>query len=481
MKSENDFLREVSEQLNVPLKADQSEVLSAVYDFLFLGGAQSSFILRGYAGTGKTTLIGALIRWLHTVNRKTVLLAPTGRSAKVLSSHAGFPASTIHRRIYSVKEDDSGRPMIALAENKSKKTIFIVDEASMIGEGQAESGFPSRSLLEDLVSYVYSGERCRLILIGDDAQLPPVGMDVSPALDKKRFAAVTHAPVYTGVLRDVVRQAEMSWILANATLIRQQLSASQFQALRIYVSKDADSTALDAYELEDKLSQLFYGDEVNQSVIICRSNKDANAFNRQIRSRIYMRENEVEGGDRLMVVKNNYHWEIPGQRQNFLANGDMITVERVQAVHAFGSFRFAEVQVCFSDEPEISFELILMLNSLESESPSIDGRAMLKLRDEMIAAGALNEDEAYEKFFQNPFFRAVQVKYAYAVTCHKSQGGQWKNVLIYQGYFTDEMLDRTYFRWLYTAITRATTKLYLVGFHEDFLCDETPPILISDQ
>ncbi len=220
MKQESAFIEEVSELIDVPLKEDQVSALKSVYEFLFYGGPQSAFILRGYAGTGKTTLMGGLIRWFHQVNRKTVLMAPTGRSAKVLSSHSGYPASTIHRRIYSVKENENGRMQMQLMQNKSEKTIFIVDEASMIGEANPEDGLSARSLLEDLFSYVYSGERCRLILIGDDAQLPPVGMDLSPALDKKRLASITHSSVFGCVLTEVVRQQLESLILKNATEIR---------------------------------------------------------------------------------------------------------------------------------------------------------------------------------------------------------------------------------------------------------------------
>lgn len=469
MKQESAFIEEVSELIDVQLKEDQIAALKSVYEFLFFGGPQSVFILRGYAGTGKTTLMGGLIRWFHQVNRKTVLMAPTGRSAKVLASHSGYPASTIHRRIYAVKENENGKPQLQLLQNKSEKTIFIVDEASMIGEANSEDGMAARSLLEDLFSFVYSGERCRLILIGDDAQLPPVGMDLSPALDKKRLASITHSSVFGCVLTHVVRQQLESLILKNATEIRTQISHGDFTVLQLKESPHEDVSSVDPYDLEDRLSQFFYGDAAHQSVIICRSNKDANQFNQQIRARILMRESELEAGDRLMIVKNNYHWKLPGKRQNFLANGDMVTVERVHSIREFGSFRFAEAQVYFSDDPDTSFDLILMLNALDFEGPSLPSKEILKLRNDLIDSGEIAEDEAYEKFFQNPYFHAVQVKHAYAITCHKSQGGQWKNVLIYQGYFKEEMLDRSYFRWLYTAITRATSHVYLINFHSELV------------
>lgn len=465
-----DFINEVSGKINLPLKDDQHVALAHVYRFLFEGGPNSVFILRGYAGTGKTTLMGGLIRWFHSLNRKTVLLAPTGRAAKVLAQHSGYPASTIHRRIYTVKQDDFGRMSMQLLHNKSEKTIFIVDEASMIGESTvSEDGYVSRSLLNDLLEFVYSGERCRLILIGDDAQLPPVGMELSPALDKKKLQAITSAPVFEYTLTEVVRQAQESLILRNATDLRLQLAKNEFEFLRLQTSNKEDVNEVDPYELEDRLSDKFQRENAHESVIICRSNKDATQFNQQIRSRILFRESEIEAGDKLMIVKNNYFWKIPGRRQNFLANGDMISVERVHRVAEFGPFRFADCQVYFSDDPEQSFDLLLLLNALDFDGPSIQSKQLFKMREALIDCGEIDSNDPEEKFFQNPYFHAVQVKYAYAVTCHKSQGGQWSDVFIYQGYFTEEMMDRSYFRWLYTALTRATTKVHLVGFHQDLL------------
>jgi exodeoxyribonuclease V len=467
---EIDFVNEVSGKINVPLKEDQVEALESVYQFLFTGGANSVFILRGYAGTGKTTLMGGLIRWFHSINRKTVLLAPTGRAAKVLAQHSGYPASTIHRRIYTVKQDDFGRMSMQLMHNKSEKTIFIVDEASMIGEATvSEDGQVSRSLLQDLLEYVYSGERCRLILIGDNAQLPPVGMELSPALDKKKLKKITGAPVFEYTLTQVVRQAQESLILKNATDLRMQLSNNAFENLHIEVSANRDVNEVDPHELEDRLSDKFQSEKAHESVIICRSNKDATKFNQQIRNRILFRESEIEAGDKLMIVKNNYFWKTPGKRQNFLANGDMISVERVNRLAEFGPFRFADCQVYFSDDPEQSFDLLLLLNALDFDGPSIQSKQLFKMREALIDSGEIDSNDPEAKFFQNPYFHAVQVKYAYAVTCHKSQGGQWTDVFIYQGYFTEEMLDRSYFRWLYTALTRATTKVHLIGFHENFL------------
>jgi exodeoxyribonuclease-5 len=469
MKMQSQFVKEVSGKIDLPLNKDQLSALSRIYDFLFTGGAQSAFILKGYAGTGKTTLMGALIRWLHSVNRKTVLMAPTGRSAKVLSSHSGYPASTIHRRIYTVKQDDFGRMRMNLVHNQSEKTIFIVDEASMIGDGTFGENFSDRSLMADLFEYVYSGNRCRLILIGDNAQLPPVGMDESPALDPIKVKAVLGGPVFLSELTSVVRQDEDSLVLSNATRIRNQIRTGQFADLKIHVDRHSDVRKIPMEELEDELMSCFDRHDSNQSIIVTRSNKDAFQFNMQIRNRIFDRESEIELGDRIMIVKNNYFWKIPGRRQNFLANGDMLLVDRVVGITEFGPFRFAECFVRLADEQVDSFNLIVLLNSIEFQGPSIPTKELFSIREEMINSGALDSSEAREKFFQNPYFNAVQIKYAYAVTCHKSQGGQWDNIFVYQGYLTEDMLDLGYYRWLYTAITRATKKLNLVGFHEKFI------------
>lgn len=467
MESES-FLKEVSEQLPFALTEDQEKALEAVYRFLFQGGERSVFMLKGYAGTGKTTLSGGLIRWLHTKNRKTVLLAPTGRSAKVLASASGFPASTIHRKIYTIEQTPGGVPFMTLAPNKSEKTIFIVDEASMIGDGQDESGMTRRSLLEDLMEYVYSGVRCRLLLIGDDAQLPPVGLDISPALDPKKVKTMFQVPVFGHVLTQVIRQASDSLVLENATRIRDNIRTKNYNIL-LRTDTHEDLRDLDAYGLEDELSSAFGRDHGNEAIIVCRSNKQANEFNQQIRQRILFREGELEAGDRLMIVKNNYFWKPPGKRQNFLANGDMITVERVHAITEFGPFRFAECQVFLTDEDAASFDIILMMNSLVFEGASIPSKKLFALREEMIKSGDVNPTDAEEKFFQNPYFQAVQVKYAYAVTCHKSQGGQWPAVFIFLGYFTEEMLDRSFARWLYTALTRSAGKAFLINFPKELI------------
>lgn len=424
------------------------------------------FLLKGYAGTGKTTLMGALIRWLHTVNRKTVLLAPTGRAAKVLARHSGFPASTIHRRIYAVKEGDNGRLITTLVDNKSERTFFICDEASMIG---LHDGASNRSLIEDLLSYVYSGSRCRLIFIGDEAQLPPVSHDFSPALDPEYMRKICSGPIYSALLKEVVRQSAESCILENATQIRNDLLSEQMR-IALRVDPDRGVHLTDGYELEDELSAAFLGKDEEDAIVICRSNKDAYAFNQQIRTRLLDRDEEVAPGDRMMIVKNNYFWKIPGKKGHFLANGDMFYIERILDRVSFGPFNFVEATVCLPDD-DTSLDLILMCNSLAYEGPSIPGKELFRLREHMIESGVLDPGEAREKFFQNPYFNALQIKYAYAITCHKSQGGQWPVVFIHQGYLNDEMLNVSLLRWLYTALTRATDHVRLVGFAPQFLVE----------
>lgn len=457
------FIEEVARYIDHDLKADQVKALESLYEFFFRGQKKSAFILLGYAGTGKTTLMAALINWLKSHQRKTVLLAPTGRSAKVLGSHANVPASTIHRRIYSVKQSDEGRFQLSLARNTAENTYFIVDEASMIG-GYTSDDWQGRSLLDDLINYVQSGSKCRMIFIGDDAQLPPVGSELSPSLNKSEVEIKTGATAYSAVLTEVARQQEGSLILENATRLRDQLRSEEYNRIELTVDRSEDVVQLDPYDLQEKLESSLNGSGVEDSIIICRSNKEANLYNQQIRHSIFFRESILEAGDRLMIVKNNYFWKLKGQKSAFLANGDMLTVLRVHHVMQVGESQFAEVEISLDGSDGKAMDMTLFLDPLTSESPSIPPKQIQNLYPLLVSKGLVDGDEPYEKFFQSPFYNAVQVKYSYAVTCHKSQGGQWKNVFLSAGYLREDMIDKSYLRWLYTAVTRATTNLFLINF-----------------
>ncbi|GAB4378578.1 MAG: AAA family ATPase [Salibacteraceae bacterium] len=459
------FLTEVGGCFQGEMTEDQLRAVQEFYRYLFAGGPRAAFVLKGYAGTGKTTLIGALVRWFHKVGRKTILMAPTGRAAKVLSAESGYPASTIHRRIYTYNQDPWGKPVIRLATYTGEKTVFIVDEASMIGTDGDEN---FRSLIEDLIKYVYSAPRCRLVFVGDDAQLPPVGSVISPALDTKKLAKYLAGDVFEYTLTEVVRQQAQSLILENATMVRNSIRHGSPNPVVLKHGRGADVQVLDSYELEEELENAFAGGNSDQALVICRSNRDANGFNAEIRSRFFDRTGLLEAGDRVMVVKNNYYWKIPGNRQLFLANGDMLQVERVYTVHRFGEYSIAEVRVSLGDETP-SFEINVLLNSIENDQASLSGAEVVKMRHSLIEGLLPNEPDAEQKIFQNPFYNAVQIKHAYAVTCHKSQGGQWEKVFVYQGYLPPDISQLEHQRWLYTAITRATDRLFLIGFVKDQL------------
>ncbi len=431
------------------------------------------FILKGFAGTGKTTLISTFIKWLPSLGLKSVLAAPTGRAAKVLSSYSNNSAFTIHKQIYYQARVD-GRIVFTIQKNKYTNTVFVVDEASMISDsGGIGSSFISkgRTLLDDLLDYVYSGKNCRLVLIGDTAQLPPVGSSESPALDGSYLSA--RFPVQVGEieLNEVTRQSEGSGILHNATLLRNLLDVDEDYFPQFDLGEFSDIKALSGYEIEEEVSSCYSRDGLENTVIICRSNKQANNFNKYVKFSVLYQEDELNAGDLLMVVRNNYFWLKEETDIDFIANGDMAEVMRVIDYEDKFGFRFANVSLRLLDyKKEVEFEVKILLDTLMSETPSLakdDGQRLYEevwnsypdIRDKRKRQKAVKDD---------PYFNALQVKFGYAITCHKSQGGQWKNVFVDQGYLTDKMIDREYIRWLYTAITRATNSLYLTNFHSKF-------------
>lgn len=434
-----------------------------------------AFVLKGYAGTGKTTILSSLVKTLPLFNLGYVLLAPTGRAAKVMSSYSGKPAFTIHKYIYRFKESILAGLSMQISENNHANTIFIVDEASMISYGdsyQEDQAFQGRNLLNDLVEYVAMGHNCRLMLVGDAAQLPPVRMPLSPALDIQFLKASYHFFIHHMELTEVVRQNQDSGILSNATKIRKLITSDKSQLPKFKLKGFPDIIRLQGNEMGDALQQAYYQQGIDQTIIICRSNKRANLFNQQIRNRILFQETEIAAGDILMVVKNNYFWLPNDSKAGFIANGDMVRINRIRKQYELYGFRFVDVSfhlLDYPDEPEIEARIIL--DTIHSESPALTREQSQKLFDEVQAdyMDITSKAQRLKKVKTDPFYNALQVKFAYAVTCHKAQGGQWEQVFVEQGIGPDlSAVNTEYLRWLYTAFTRATSKLFLVNFAEDF-------------
>lgn len=441
-------------------------------EFLLSPSEREVFMLCGYAGTGKTTLISALVRTLVQLERRVVLLAPTGRAAKVFSNYSGRSAHTIHKCIYRQKSIVNNA-VFTLADNRWRNTLFIVDEASMIAAG-GSSGFGSGALFDDLVEFVYSGDGCSLLLLGDTAQLPPVGEELSPALScdyiRSMFLNVVRVE-----MTQVMRQSDGSGILQNATMLREIISQGVVgQFPRVRFEGFADVCRVSGDELIEAIESCYSEAGIDETIILCRSNKRANVYNEGIRRRILYREDELNRGDLLMVVKNNYYWrEELGKEDksllekiDFIANGDVAEITRVGGVEEMYGFRYADVTLSFIDYDDCEMDVKIMLNTLTSESPSLT-----RDENERLFTAVWNDypeirskRKRMEEMRKNPYYNALQVKYGYAVTCHKAQGGQWRRVFIDQGFIAVDGYDADYYRWLYTAFTRATEKLYLVNW-----------------
>lgn len=435
-----------------------------------------SFILKGYAGTGKTTMLSTLVKASSKLGIRPVLLAPTGRAAKVMSQYSGRKAMTIHKRIYKQKKSLSLDFTFDLAFNGLKNALFIVDEASMINH--EKTSFKSKSLLEDLLMYVKNGENCRIIFVGDTAQLPPVGMYVSPALVEEEIAHLTQTPCKSIELSDVIRQEKESGILYNATVIRNLIEhpeSSEFEFPKFHTKSYSDVFKMDGERLIEGLHYAYDKFGMEETLVICRSNKHANLYNQHIRNQILFRDEELSGGDLIMVVKNNYHWldQNGGDKQDFIANGDMAKLIRVRNIHEQHGFRFADVQLRFIDQDEEKsndLDCRVMLDTLYSESPNLPYEEQKKLFENVLNdyKHLGTKSKQMEALKNDPYYNALQIKFSMAVTCHKAQGGQWKAVFVDQGYFTEEMLNVDYYRWLYTACSRATDELFLVNFDKKF-------------
>jgi exodeoxyribonuclease-5 len=459
--------------------AGQREACAEMVNFLFDDDPHSAFLLRGYAGTGKTSLVSALIKAAPRLRIKTVLLAPTGRAAKVLSGYSNRKAYTIHKRIYVSVTDATGVVRSVRAQNKHSYTLFIVDEASMISATPDENSYAGRhSLLEDLIDYVNDGSHCRLMLIGDGAQLPPVGSAESPALSANYLQSIADLNIHEAELTEVVRQERQSGILACATLVRNRIIEMQSDdsvEMPLFDLEGIDDVVrLPGADLEETLNSEFSSGQTEDVAFICRSNKRANLFNQGIRNRILMRDDEIGTGDYLMVVKNNYHWLDDDSEMGFIANGDIVEVLAARNFEELYGFHFVDVTLRFVDYADAApLECKLLLEALHSESPSLTRDESQRLFTEVLAdyADLPTKAEQLNGVRSNPYYNALQVKFAYSLTCHKTQGGQWPVVFIDQGYLTDDMIDREYLRWLYTALTRATERVYLLNFNDRFFAE----------
>lgn len=450
---------------------EQLFALNILADFLLSANENSALLLKGYAGTGKTSLVGALVKTMSGLKQKSVLLAPTGRAAKVLSNYAGQQAFTIHKKIY--RQDAFSNDLSAFhpSDNLHKDTLFIVDEASMISNQGIDSHyFGSGRLLDDLIHYVYSGENCRLMLMGDTAQLPPVMQVESPALQADILKGY-NLQVDKIQLTEVVRQDLNSGILYNATLLRDSLRNNRVEIYpKLTVKGFADIQMINGSELIEAISNAYSKDGLDDTIVISRSNKRANIYNNGIRNQILYREEELSTGDRLMIVKNNYFWTRNNKEIDFIANGEIVQVLRVRNESHLYGFRFCDVTVRFQDY-DMELDIKILLDTLQTEAPALPKELNDKLFYTILEdyQDISTKSGKMKKMKENPHYNVVQVKYAYAITCHKAQGGQWKNVFLDIGYMTEEMLGENFYRWLYTAMTRATDRLYLVNLPEEFV------------
>jgi len=460
---QNFIASRIHAQLPFEPTEQQTQLIELLGAFLMSTDNEKVFLLRGYAGTGKTSVVSALVRALNELKQKTVLLAPTGRAAKVISGYSGFPAFTIHKKIYRQKSMSEFR--FQLADNLHTHTLFIVDEASMISNTGTETTFGSGRLLDDLIEFVYGGEGCSLLLLGDTAQLPPVMQPHSPALEPDKIIGYgLHLQQFT--LTHVVRQALESGILHNATLLRQQLIEEKTDEFPLFELEGfSDICKLNGTELLDEIQRSYDGVGVEDTIVVTRSNKRANIYNNGIRARVMMKEDELSSGDLLMITRNNYFWNKPYKEIDFIANGDILQVTRVRKYHEIYGFRFVDLSLRSLDY-DWEIDARIWLDALQSDSPA----AMNEKTNKLFQAVAEDYPEIttkkllYKKILENEYYNALQVKFAYAVTCHKAQGGQWKKVFIDPGQINDDQLNSDFYRWLYTALTRATETVFLVNF-----------------
>ena len=450
---------------------EQSALIAELSSFYLDQSQQKLFIINGYAGTGKTTILSSFVKGLQSLKLKSVLLAPTGRAAKVIANKSSSMAFTIHKKIYRKETVAGGGVQLVVAPNLHTNTVFIIDEASMIADYamQNDGSISSRNLLNDVLQYIYNQKNCFAIFLGDNAQLPPVGSDFSPALNKAYMES--HYPnlaIRYFELKEVLRQSENSDILLNATMLRTSPDNAYPQ---FRIQQNNELLRINGAEFQDYLEDAYSKYGRDETIVITRSNKAANIYNQAIRSRILWMEDRISGGDYLMVVKNNYHWLNEVAAGNFIANGEIVKVERLRGSEHIYGMDFIDAEISFPNQPEWDrISVKLLLDTLTIESANLDRKKMkelfVKIKNDY--SWEKNKRKRYERVMADPYFNALQIKFAYAVTCHKSQGGQWSCAFIDQGYLTEEMLNRDYFRWMYTAFTRPTQQLYLINFHDAF-------------
>lgn len=466
-----DFLTDkIKEQLGFTPTPDQQNALHLMVSFMYDREPHSLFILKGYAGTGKTSLLSAVVKAFRELKQRFVLMAPTGRAAKNFSLLADYPAYTIHKRIY--REEAFGNDSFIINNNLTPHTLFIIDEASMIyNEGRGNSMFGTGCLLNDLLGYVYSAEGCKLIFSGDAAQLPPVGEEESPALSSTVLQRYGFK-IWEAELTQVVRQKNDSGILSNATRLRQLIADEEFFELPTFDLRSyTDIKRLPGDELVETLETCYQQDGADDTMIVCRSNKRANIYNNGVRNQILGREEELSAGDRILIVKNNYFWPEENQCKEikFIANGDMAIVRRIRNIRDLYGFRFADTTLTFPDYNDCEMDVTVLLDTLQSDAPALTKEQNDQFYNAIFEdyADIPQKTERIKSLKADMYYNALQIKYGYAVTCHKAQGGQWSNVFLDQGYMTEEMITPDYFRWLYTAMTRASHHLFLVNWPKE--------------
>jgi exodeoxyribonuclease-5 len=468
----HDFIKEkILIEFGLEPTGSQNIACGKIAEFLADQSGDAAFVMKGYAGTGKTTMVKSVINVLKEFGQKAVLLAPTGRAAKVLSSRVGQPAYTIHKKIYRQQSSKDGFAGFDLNKNLYKDTLFVIDEASMIANDGGTGIFGSGRLLDDLLKYVYEGKNCKAMFIGDDAQLPPVGISLSPALEEGNIAAYG-LTVYKASLTDVVRQKIGSGILHNATILRKMLDEQMEISTvpRFEVEHFPDVFRITGAELIEELDYCYNNFGLEETLVVTRTNKRANLYNQGVRNSILFREEQLAVGDYLLVMKNNYHWLKEHEELSFIANGDIAEVARINNYQSLYGKEFADVVLRLVDYKEIELDVMVILDSLMSKGAGFTQEEQESFFYEIMKdyQDLPTSKKQYDQTRENDFYNALQVKFAYAMTCHKSQGGQWNAVFVDLGYFTEEYLSRDFLRWLYTALTRATERLYFVNFPDSF-------------